>query len=274
MTGTTTALVGTTGGAGTTRTTVELAAMLALDGRDVAIVDAAYATQGLSHYVEGRIDTDVTSLVTECDETLDSAFVDLDLTDALDGSAVVDVSDAADVPGRVACCPAAAPFERLARAKTPEAAKQFGDRIAEAATRFDHVLVDAPPVAANQSIAAVTSVDRVVLVTPATERGADSLQQMRARLRDIGVAADATLTVRGIVATSIETDGRGDADAVVPASDVTAPGDAPACLDSSVSFAAAVTEAAELAIDDELSVGFDEERLLDAVGSYVSSRGT
>ncbi|SEO55941.1 hypothetical protein SAMN04487948_103228 [Halogranum amylolyticum] len=48
MPGTTTALVGATGGAGVTRTAVELAATLARDGRDVAVLDAAYATEGLS----------------------------------------------------------------------------------------------------------------------------------------------------------------------------------------------------------------------------------
>ncbi len=50
------AQVGTTGGAGTTRTAVELAATLARDGRSVAIFDAAYATQGLAGYVDGKID--------------------------------------------------------------------------------------------------------------------------------------------------------------------------------------------------------------------------
>ncbi|KKF39305.1 hypothetical protein FK85_29590 [Halorubrum saccharovorum] len=59
------ALVGATGGAGTTRTAVELAALGARDVRDVAVVDAAFTTQGLSEYVSGRIGTDLTTLVTD-----------------------------------------------------------------------------------------------------------------------------------------------------------------------------------------------------------------
>lgn len=52
---TTIALVGATGGAGTTRLSLELAAALATDGRDVAVLDAAFATQGLSDYVSGTL---------------------------------------------------------------------------------------------------------------------------------------------------------------------------------------------------------------------------
>ena len=65
MNATTLALVGATGGAGTTRTAVELAAMGARDGDDVAVVDAAFTTQGLSEYVAGRIDPDLTALLTD-----------------------------------------------------------------------------------------------------------------------------------------------------------------------------------------------------------------
>lgn len=248
MPGTTTALVGATGGAGVTRTAVELAATLARDGRDVAILDAAYATQGLSHYVDGRLDPDLTALVTDSDEPLDAGLVDLDVSGA---------------DGRIACCPAAAPFERLARAKTPESAQRLEDRIAEAATAFDHVLVDTPPVATNQAVAAVTAVDRVVLVTPGTRRGADALQRMRARFRDVGVTADATLSTRDTI---------DDADAVVPASDVTTAADAPACPNSTGEFAAAVAAATEVAVDEELSLEFDEEGLFETVESYVAER--
>lgn len=62
---TTIALVGATGGAGTTRLSLELAAALATDGRDVAVLDAAFATQGLSDYVSGTLDPDATALVTD-----------------------------------------------------------------------------------------------------------------------------------------------------------------------------------------------------------------
>jgi cellulose biosynthesis protein BcsQ len=251
MPGTTTALVGATGGAGTTRTTVELAATLARDGRDVAVLDAAYATQGLAHYLAGRLDPDLTALVTDREAPLAGGLVDLD-TDA-----------SVEVEGRVACCPAAAPFERLARAKTPEAARRLEDRIEEAAATFDHVLVDTPPVASNQAVAAATSVDRVVLVAPGTQHGADALQRMRARLRDLGTDADATLSTRGTV---------DDADAVVPESDVTTPDAAPACLTPTGEFAPAVAAATEVAVDEELSLEFDDEGLLETVEAYVSER--
>lgn len=244
MSGTTTALVGATGGAGVTRTAVELAAMLARDGREVAVLDAAYATQGLSHYVTGRLDPDLTSLVTDSDDPLETGVVDLGL----------------DTPGRVACCPVSAPFERLARAKTPDAAKRLEGRIAEAASSFDHVLVDVPPVAANQAVAAVTAVDRVVLVTPASRHGADALQQLRARLQDLDVTADVTLSTRGRL---------DDADAVVPESDSTEPDEAPACLETTGAFAPAVAAAAETVVGDELAVEFEDDGVLETVESYL-----
>lgn len=54
--GTTVAFVGVTGGAGRTRTSVEVGARLAREGDSVAILDAAFATQGLATSVAGRID--------------------------------------------------------------------------------------------------------------------------------------------------------------------------------------------------------------------------
>lgn len=140
MSATTVALVGAVGGAGTTRTAVETATTLARDGQEVAILDAAYATQGLADYLSGRLDPDVTALVTdETDRDLDAGLVDLD----------------AAVPCRVACAPAWAPFERLARAKTPEAVRALERWAEEAAPEFDHDLLDVPPVAVNQAVAAV-----------------------------------------------------------------------------------------------------------------------
>ena len=123
------ALVGATGGAGTTRTAVELAALGARDGRDVAVIDAAFTTQGLSEYVTGRIDTDCTSLVTDDTGAPLSAAtypitIDTDSPTGDDGSA--------GLPGRVDAIPARAPFERLARAKTAEAAQKLEGRIDEA----------------------------------------------------------------------------------------------------------------------------------------------
>jgi len=46
-------------------------------------------------------------------------------------------------------------------------------------------------VADNQSVAAVTGVDRRVLVAPDSRRGADLLPRMRGRLVDLGADADA-----------------------------------------------------------------------------------
>lgn len=235
---TTAALVGATGGAGTTRTAVELAAALAADERDVAVLDAAYATQGLADYVPGRVDPDVTRLVTdERDAPLGDGLVDLAL----------------DVPGRVACLPARAPFERLARAKTAGAARAFEERVDEAAARFDAVLVDVPPVAANQSAAAVTACERTGLVAPATTRGADAIQTMAARVEDVGGDVDAVVSTRGRMQ---------NADASVPETDARAVDDAPACLDDA-DLAGGVAAVAEALLD--VSVSKPEGGLLDSL---------
>lgn len=216
---TTVALVGTTGGAGTTRLTVETAAALAGDGRDVAVFDAAFATQGLSDYLDGRLDPDLTALLTdEADAPLSAAVADLRV----------------DGPGRVACYPARAPFERLARAKTGEAARRFEERIEAAARAFDAVLVDTPPVAANQSVAAATACDRVALVAPASARGADAVERIRARLADLDVDPDATLATRG----SLDA-----ADVDVPETDPSVR--AAPTVTEDTEFAAAVATAAE-----------------------------
>jgi cellulose biosynthesis protein BcsQ len=223
---TTTALVGATGGAGTTRLCVEFAALLAREGEDVCVLDAAYATQGLAQYVTGRIDPDVTALCVE----------ERPLTDGL-------ADPFFDAPGRVAFCPAFAPFERVARAKTPDAAREFERRVDEAAERFDRVLLDVPPVAANQSVAAATTADRRVLVTPDTRRGADALPRMAGRLRDVDAPADVELSNRG--------------DAVVERADVHVPagpdgvGDAPAVF-ADETFAEGVAAAAEVVFGVEV----------------------
>ena len=184
------ALVGAAGGAGVTRLTLECATLLSHDGRDVAVLDAAYATQGLADHTPGRIDPDMTVLCLE-DRPLEAGLLDRRL----------------EAAGRLAVCPARAPFERLARAKTPEAAEAFEDRIAEAGRAFDHVLLDVPPVAANQAVAAVSAADAVAVVADAA-RARDALPRARDRLVDIGVNPTATVVTR--------TDGHPDADAVVP----------------------------------------------------------
>ena len=196
------ALVGAAGGVGTTRLTLEAGTLLARDGRDVAVLDAAYATQGLADLTPGRLEPDMTALCLD-DTPLETALRDR----SLDGA------------GRLAVCPARAPFERLARAKTPEAAEAFEDRIAEAARAFDHVLVDVPPVAANQAIAAVTTVDAVAVVADAP-RASDAVPRAHDRLVDLGVDPAATVVTR--------TADHADADATVPTLD----GDPPAVEDS------------------------------------------
>jgi len=242
--GTVAALVAATGGAGTTRLAVELGALLAADGRSVAVLDAAFATQGLSDYLSGRLDPDLTALLTDRREApLEAGMVDLPL-DA-DG-------------GRLACCPAAAPFERLARAKSADAARRFESRIATAADAFDHVVVDTPPVASNQSVAAVNAADRTAVVAPATTRGRDAVQRLRGRIEDVGATADAVVATRGDLSV---------ADAALPETTaaVTA---APTCLDEGA-VATAVADVAEVVFDADPSVE-DGTGLLDSVGDFVS----
>lgn len=240
----TAALVGATGGAGTTRLTIELGALLANDGRDVAVFDAAFATQGVADYLSGRIDPDLTALLTDDrDAPLSAGLVDFPLDDAA---------------GRLACCPAVAPFERLARAKSPAAAQALESRIAAAADAFDHVLVDTPPVAANQSVAAVNATARTAVVAPATTRGRDAVQRTTGRLDDLDVGVDAVVTTRGELSV---------ADASVPETDadVTA---APTCLTDRAT-ATAVADVARAVFDVEPSTG-DGHGLLDSVGEFVS----
>lgn len=240
--GETLTLVGATGGAGTTRLAVEIGATLARTGRSVAVLDAAYATQGLAQYVPGRIDPDITALVTG-EGPLESGLTDLPV----------------GTPGRIAACPAAAPFERLARAKAPSAARRLETLVAEAAASFDHVLVDTPPVAANQAVAAVTATDRVAAITPASQRGADALGTLHDRLADLEVTADAVV-VNGTQGPSPVP----DADAPVPRSETTTPADCPACLDPDPAFAPAVAAATEAALDRSLDLEFPEEGGLDS----------
>lgn len=220
------ALVGAVGGAGTTRVSVEAAAALARDGRDVAILDAAFATQGLADHVDGRLDPDLTALLVE-DRPLEEGLVGL----------------GARLDGSVACCPAYAPFARLARAKRVDAAERFEELIAAADGRFDHVLIDTPPVAGNQAIAAVNAADRVALVAPGTARGRDALPRARDRLADLGVSPALSVATR--------TEETGAADLAVPESEITAPEEVPACTEDG-SFAAAVGRAAERLVDEEI----------------------
>ncbi|MFB6176692.1 MAG: AAA family ATPase, partial [Halobaculum sp.] len=242
----TVAFVGTTGGAGTTTTVVEFAAALARDGRTVRILDADYATQGLARYVEGRIDTDVTTL---CVEDGDGSDSDASLADA-----TFDIEFDADVPGRVAVTPADAPFERLARAKTTAAARRLQTLCRDASHDAEFVFLDVPPVAANQHVAAVTEADRIVAVTPGDERGADALRQLRDRLADVDAELD------GVVSTRAEITA---ADAVLPDAPPSVTDDPTALGDDEA--AAAVVTATETTLDTDLGIEIDTDGVVDQI---------
>ena len=274
MQATTLALVGATGGAGTTRTAVELAAMGARDGDDVAVVDAAFTTQGLSEYVAGRINPDLTALLTEDpDAALSAAAYPVAGTGAsaerpgFGSGSGGDASDrdAPDLSGRVDAVPARAPFERVARAKTAEAARKLERRIDEAATTYDAVVVDAAPVGSNEAVAAATTVDRAVAVRPATVHGRDAAQRLRGRIADVGGSLDATVAVEraGAGSGDGETDRDGDSGVVrVPATEPEV-GTAPTAATGDDAYARAIATAYETAFDASLDVDFPEPGLVE-----------
>jgi cellulose biosynthesis protein BcsQ len=237
MSETTLAVVGAVGGAGTTRTAVELAAIGALCGRSVTVVDAAYATQGLSEYVSGRIAPDLTRLlVDDTDRPL------RDATYRIEG----------DWPGTLSVVPVRAPFERLARAKAAAPARALASRIEEARTTADHVVVDTPPVATNPAVAAVTAAERVAAVTPGTDHGRDALQRLRGRLADVGAERDVTIATGESIAA---------ADAVLPDPDPSAM--RPVVDQRNGAYAVAVAAAFQTCFETTVDVDFEEERLLD-----------
>jgi cellulose biosynthesis protein BcsQ len=258
------ALVGATGGAGTTRTAVELAALGARDGRDVAVVDAAFTTQGLSEYVSGRIGTDLTTLVTdETDASLSAAAYPIALGD---GGGAGDDGDAPNLSGRADLIPSRAPFERVARAKTAEAARKLERRIDEAASAYDAVVVDAAPVGSNEAVAAVTTTDRTAAVFPATTHGRDALQRLRGRVADVGAGLDRSIAVaRGADGggdADREDESESDADVLLPPTDP-AVASAPTTAAGSGSYARAVASAFEDAFDATVGVEFEEPGLVD-----------
>ena len=250
------ALVGAVGGAGTTRLSLELAGTLAREGRSVAVVDAAYGTQGLAMAVPGALDPDITRVVTE-DAPLADALVDLDITANLDAATL-------DVSGSVAVAPARAPFERLARAKTSQCAQRLAERLSRATEHFDTVIVDVPPVAANQSIAAVTAADRVALVVPASQRGADALAPARDRLRDIDTSVDAVVANRVAAGREDSPPVVESADVAIPAGEERALAAAPVSHAASTAFAAGVAEATAHLTGVEVDRTFEDEGLLES----------
>ncbi|MEF8800912.1 MAG: AAA family ATPase [Halolamina sp.] len=257
MSPTTAALVGATGGAGTTRCCLELATALAADGADVAVLDAAYDTQGLARHLPGRLDPDMTALVTdETESTLAAGLVAFDPAERADAFAAVDGDPE---PGRIACCPAHAPFERLARAKTPDAAQALEYRIEEAAATFDYVLVDTPPLGSNPAVAAVTAADRISVVAPATSHGLDAAQVTRGRLKDVRTAADAVVAVDRAGSEVVPQD---DATVVVPS----LPGDAPTALTTERGLDA-MERLAGAVVDDAIDFAVADEGLADKLSS-------
>lgn len=230
----TAALVGVVGGAGTTRTAVELAGTLARAGRSVLVFDLDFATQGLARSVRGRIEPDATALLTDDEQT------------------VADAAIAWEVPGdgRLDVLPAFAPFVDLAAAKTPEAAQRVGDRLREATGTYDHVLVDVPPIAANQAIGGVDAADRVAAILPATDRGVDALQRTKGRLEDVGTDLDLAIATRTTAAAA-----PADVDAVVPDLPAKPAPDQPTTLASGDTAVATVAETAARLFDVELTVG-------------------
>jgi MinD-like ATPase involved in chromosome partitioning or flagellar assembly len=240
------AFVGVTGGAGATRLTLECGATLARAGYDVCCLDTAFATQGLARHVHGRIEHDVTDL----------AMGNCELDPARYPAAF-------DVPGQLSIVPARAPFERLARAKTPEAAERLGEEIRAAGDAFEYVLVDVPPIATNPAVAGVTAVDRVALVVPDTERGLDGLARSRERLADVGVDTATVVANRVDGAAEIEA-----AIGEIPDHEHSTVADVPVAADPPEDdpFAPAVAEAVEGLFETDLALEFPESSLLD---SYV-----
>ncbi len=236
------ALVGAAGGAGTTRLAVEMGATLTRTGQDVAIVDAAYETQGLADYVDA-IEADVTELVTD-GAPLDSVVQPVEL----------------ETPGQLSLCPSRAPFERLARAKTARAAEQLEKQIAAIALSHDVVIVDTPPVATNQAVAAVNTADRIVAVTPDSARGEDALARLSGRIRDVGESIDAVVANFADATPQVT-----DADTRVPVTETTTPSQCPTCLDGETAFAPAIAAATETALDATVELDFETSGRLDGL---------
>lgn len=230
------AFVGAVGGAGTTRTVVELGGVLARGGRSALVLDLDFATQGLSRYLEARPDPDATALLADPDVALEDTIHEFQVS----GN------------GRLGVSPSFSPFAGTAEAKTPEAGARIAERLEEAEAHVDHVLLDVPPVVSNQAIGAVTAADRVVAVIPSTDRGVDSLQRERGRLADVGSGLDL------VVAVDATTDSvPPDADHVVPSLPRGAPENRPTTGSARGSFTDQVATVAESVFDVDLAERVD-----------------
>ncbi|PSQ30772.1 hypothetical protein BRD16_05970 [Halobacteriales archaeon SW_6_65_46] len=216
-----TAFVGTAGGAGVTRLCVESAALLSTEGVGVVVLDAAFATQGLARHLSGRLPTDVTTLVTEGRPL---------------GEAAYELPTAGD--GTVVCVPARAPFERLARAKTPAAAEAFERLVATARDRAEYVIIDVPPIASNEAVAAVTAADAVTLIAPGDRT--ETVPRTRDRLSDIDASTDTVVATR--------TEESAVADVTVP-TETTPAGETPVADSDGGPFTAGVAAVVENSFD-------------------------
>lgn len=231
MTVSTGALIGAAGGVGTTRLCLEVGAALAADGRDTVLIDAAVDTQGLAAHVSGRIEPDLTAVITGEGE----------LTEALRSYPL-------ETAGSVRLCPVHAPYTRIAAAKAPAAAERIEEVVTGATDLAEHVIVDVPPLASNTAVAGAAAVDRRAVVTPATIRGRDALSRTQGSLADLGLSADlvvANRSVEGALA---------DADQSVPESEVTDVPEQPACLGTEPGFGPAVRKLTESMFDVHLDV--------------------
>lgn len=223
MTADSVAFVGVVGGVGTTRTVLELAGALAGDGREALVFDLDFPTEGLSRFVDDRIETDTAAILTDPTTELTAA--------------VHDVPVAGE--GRLGVVPAFAPLTTLGDAMAPDAGERVGDRLEAAGKSFDHVLLDVPPVVTNQAIGGVVAADRSVAVVSPTDRGMDALPRERGRLADLGTEFDSVLAVG-------DADGMPpDVDAAIPAIPEGISGHRPASLETTGQFADAVRAVAE-----------------------------
>ncbi len=218
----TVALVGAAGGVGTTRLTVECGATLARTGRDVAIFDSAFHTQGLRDYPHRTGTRDATALATG-EATLEETLVICE----------------PGLSGRLTLCPATTTMGQFQQTTSPEAADRFATTVAGAALSRDAVLIDVPPTVTPLSRAVLGIADLIVLVTTETPRGTRALSRHQQRLHELGHPPDCVLfnhadtTLQDAIA--------------VPTSNQSDPYDCPTCAEPGrdESFARAVTDAVE-----------------------------
>lgn len=232
------AFVGVVGGAGTTRSVIELGGVLARGGRSALVLDLDLATQGMERFIDDSMDPDAASLLADPDVPLADAVHDWQV----EGS------------GRLGVVPAFAPFAKVANAKTPAAGRRVGDRIEEALEAFDHVLLDVPPIASNQSVGAVHAAASVAAVIPPTDRGVDSLQRERGRIADVDTELDHVIAV----GTDPER-APSDADHAIPSLSSDEPPYNPVSIESSGGFTAQVAAVADAIFEVDVADSIDAE---------------